>query len=137
MLPEKDRGRRALLSRDQCVIDNEYFFVVGNIEIPILDSNKIFAWSVWVSLSKLNFERASKLWNKRGRESDPPYFGWLNTKLPIYPDTLNLKTMVHTRPVGQRPYVELEATDHPLAMEQRQGISMERVQEFAEIILHA
>ncbi|MGW1264432.1 DUF2199 domain-containing protein [Streptomyces drozdowiczii] len=33
--------------------------------------------------------------------------------------TLNLKTRVHTRPVGDRPFVELEPTDHPLAIEQR------------------
>jgi hypothetical protein len=136
-IPEKDRKRRALLSSDQCIVDNEHYFIVGNIEIPILNSEQVFAWTVWVSLSKSNFERASKLWKKRGRESEPPYFGWLSTMLPIYPPTLNLKTMVHTRPVGQRPFVELEQTDHPLAVEQRQGITFERVQEFAEIIHHA
>jgi hypothetical protein len=45
--------------------------------------------------------------------------------------------MVHTREVGQRPRIELEPTDHPLAVEQRQGITRERVQEIAEIVLHA
>ena len=43
---------------------------------------------------------------------------------------------MHTRPVGVRPYIELEATDHPLAVEQREGITWERVQEIAEIVLH-
>jgi hypothetical protein len=36
-----------------------------------------------------------------------------------------------------RPYVELELTDHPLAIEQRTGISIERVQEIAECVLHS
>ena len=48
-------------------------------------------------------------------------------RLPLYPNTLNLKTQVHTRPVGERPLVELKPTDHPLAVEQRHGITMDRV----------
>ncbi len=135
-LSEDERRHRGILSSDQCIIDHQHFFIVGNIEIPILDSRDVFIWSVWVSLSQDNFALAELLWKKRGRESEPPYFGWLSTQLPVYPDTLNLKTLVHTRPVGQRPLIELEPTEHPLAIEQRDGITMSRVQEFAEIILH-
>jgi hypothetical protein len=54
----------------------------------------------------------------------------------LYPETLNLKTNVYTQPVGVRPFIELEPTDHPLAIEQRTGISWERVQEIAELVLH-
>ncbi|WP_314614975.1 DUF2199 domain-containing protein [Streptomyces stackebrandtii] len=43
------------------------------------------------------------------------------------PTTLNLKTNVHTRPIGERPYVEVEPTDHPLTVEQRTGIIQDRV----------
>ncbi len=32
------------------------------------------------------------------------------------------------------PYVELEPTDHPLAIEQRNGITLDRVKEIEEII---
>jgi hypothetical protein len=35
-----------------------------------------------------------------------------------------------------RPLVELEPTDHPLAVEQRTGITLGRVQEIAETLLH-
>jgi hypothetical protein len=44
--------------------------------------------------------------------------------------------MVHTQPVGIRPKIELEPTSHPLAIEQKQGITMERVQQIAEQLLH-
>ena len=47
---------------------------------------------------------------------------WL--RLPCYPDTVNLKTNVHTRAVGERPFIDVEPTDHPLAVEQRNGITM-------------
>lgn len=64
--------------------------------------------------------------------------GWLSTELPLYqPSTLSLKTRVHTQAVGQRPLVELEPADHPLAVEQRTCITLARVQEIAETLLHA
>jgi hypothetical protein len=135
-IPEAKRNDRVLLSSDQCVIDDEYFFIVGNLEIPVLDHDEPFSWDVWVSLSKPNFTRAYQLWKTPGRESEPPYFGWLSTALPCYPDTLSLKTRVHTRAVGQRPFIELEPTDHPLALEQLTGITWQRVQEIAELVLH-
>jgi hypothetical protein len=79
----------------------------------------------------------TKFWETPGREKEPPYFGWLCTSLPLYPETLLLKTNVHTRPVGQRPFVELQPTEHPLAVEQRNGITMDRVREIAEALLHS
>ena len=137
-IPEADRDERALLSSDQCVIDEEQFFILGRLEIPILDADEdLFSWNVWVSLSKENFTRASELWNTEGRESEAPYFGWLSTSLPCYDlNTFLLKTNVHTRPIGERPFIELEPTDHPLAIEQRNGITLKRVQEIAERCLH-
>lgn len=126
-----------LLSSDQCVIHAQHYFVKGLIEIPVIGTDDVFSWGVWVSLSRENFSRAADLWDTPGREAEKPYFGWLTTELPAYPSsTLNLKTNVHTRPVGERPFVELEPTDHPLAVEQRTGITLDRVREIAEAVLH-
>ena len=135
-IPENERDKRTSLSSDQCEVDNQYFFIAGNIDIPIVGTNQIFNWTVWVSLSDKSYNRVSELWKTVGREKEPPYFGWLSTSLLIYPETINLKTMVHTRPVGERPYIELEPTNHPLAIEQRNRITWERVQEIAELVLH-
>ncbi|MEV0104776.1 DUF2199 domain-containing protein [Nocardia sp. NPDC050799] len=127
-----------MLSSDQCVIRAQHYFVKGLIEIPVIGSDEVFSWAVWVSLSSDNFSRAADLWDTVGRETEKPYFGWLTTDLSVYsPTTLNLKTRVHTRPVGERPFVELEPTDHPLAIEQRTGITRDRVREIAETLLHA
>ncbi|GAA2105875.1 DUF2199 domain-containing protein [Kitasatospora saccharophila] len=124
------------LTSDQCVV-GEHSFVRGLVEIPVIGGDEVFAWGVWVSLSERNFARATELWERPGRESEPAYFGWLSTELPLYaPSTINLKTMHHTRPVGRRPYIELEPTSHPLAVEQRTGITLERVREIAEALLH-
>lgn len=127
-----------LLSSDQCVVGGQLYFVKGMIEIPVIGSDEVFSWGVWVSLSRENFSRAADLWDTPGREAEEPYFGWLTTDLPVYPTaTLNLKTHVHTRPVGERPFIELEPTDHPLAVEQRTGITLDRVREIAAAILHS
>jgi hypothetical protein len=125
------------MTSDLCVIDESAFFIFANIELPIIDSPDRFVWSVWVSLSMQNFLRARELWHQPGREMEPPYFGWLNSSVPTYPETLNLKTNVHTRPVGARPFIELERTEHPLAREQRDGITWARVQEINAAIEHA
>ena len=132
----EERDSRCELTSDLCVIDGEHFFLRGCLEIPVVDETGPFVWGVWCSLSKESFKRVIEMWEVEGRENDPPRFGWLCTSLPLYPETLHLKTHVHTRPLGERPFVELEQTDHPLAVEQRQGITMARVQEIASALLH-
>ena len=126
-----------MLDDELCIIQVQHFFVRARIVIPVIDADTTFDWTVWVSLSRANFQRTTELWTTPGREQEPPYFGWLSSDLPTYqPTTLNLKTHVHTQPVGTRPIVELEATDHPLAAEQRIGITLARVQQIAEQLLH-
>jgi hypothetical protein len=44
-------------------------------------------------------------------------------------------TRVHLRAPPTAPYVELEPTERPLAIEQRQGVTIERVIEIAEAVL--
>jgi hypothetical protein len=44
--------------------------------------------------------------------------------------------MLHNRPAGQRPLVELEPTHHPLSVEQRSGITTERLFDLSSLILH-
>jgi hypothetical protein len=58
------------------------------------------------------------------------------TELPCYPSTISLKTRVHLRNNGVRPFVELEPTDHPLAVEQRTGITAARVAEIYSRLEH-
>ena len=135
-IPEAERERRAMLSSDQCVIDGEHYFLRGCLDVRIHDRAEVFSWGVWVSLREQSYQRMGELWDTPGRESEPPFFGWLCTRLPGYPDTTTLKTRVHTRPIGQRPFIELEPTDHPLAIEQRSGISLARAREIAESLLH-
>ena len=136
---DEDGSPGNVLAEDQCVIGGEHYFIRGLIEIPVLDGEPgdVFSWNVWCSLSEKNFDRAQELWETPGRESEPPYFSWVSNDVGIYePATLNLKAMVHTREIGRRPFVELEPTDHPLAVEQRTGITLDRVRAIAQRVMH-
>ncbi|WP_280236353.1 DUF2199 domain-containing protein [Nocardia cyriacigeorgica] len=126
-----------VLGDERCVIADEHFFVRARVVLPVLDAAEDFEWGVWVSLSRDNFRRVSQLWNSPERVDEPSYFGWMATELPIYElTTINLKTRMHSQPVGIRPTLELEPTDHPLAVDQRTGITLARVQGIAERLLH-
>src|SRR5262249_51181402 len=132
-IPEHERSHRGHLTDDLCEIDNSHFFIRGRLEVPIHGGDQPFVWLLWSSLSQRNYGRTRALWSTVGREREPAYFGWLNSRLPGYPDTLSLKLMVHTRPVGQRPALELEPTDHPLSVEQREGVTWERVHQLVHL----
>lgn len=134
-IPEEEFAQRVELNADLCVVDGEHFFVRGHIEIPIHGGDEPFAWSVWCSLARESFGHAMEHWHDEHRDEQPPYFGWLCTELPIYPSTLHLKTHVHSRKPGVVPSIELEPTDHPLAVEQREGISWGRVEQLADDLL--
>jgi hypothetical protein len=136
-VPDAERVDRIVLDSDLCIVDNKYYFIRGGLDLPIIGTQGIFSWLVWVSLSEKNFYRAVDLWKTLGRESEPPYFGWLSTSLPYRPETLNLKAHVYTRPVGERPMINLEPTDHPLAVEQRMGMTPTRAQSLANQALNA
>lgn len=135
-MPESERAERGELSSDQCVIDDKHFFVLGRILIPVIDGAEPFVWLAWVSLSEASFLRTNELWEKEGREREPPYFGWLQSTLPYEPSTLSLKTSVQTMPLGERPTITLEPSSHPLSVAQHSGITMAQVQQMVEALLH-
>lgn len=135
-MPEAERPRRCALGTDDCVIDDQHFFVRGCLEIPIEGHGDPFVWGVWVSVSVESYFEWRRAFDEPRRSHLGPYFGWLDAWIKPYPDTMNLKTMVHPRDHGVRPYIELEPTDHPLAVEQRVGISLERLAELYAIMVH-
>ena len=135
-IPESERPSRGELTSDLCIIDDKYFFILGRILIPVTDGPGPFVWLAWVSLSEQSFMRTHEIWDTAGRENEPPFFAWLQSDFPYEPTTLALKTSLQTMPLGERPEITLEATDHPLAIEQREGITMARVQQIVEASLH-
>ena len=135
-IPAEERRRRCRLESETCVVDERFFFVRGCLEVPIHDVEDPFVWGVWVSLSEASFRRFGELIDTPDRSSEAPFFGWLSAGLRGYPDTENLKTQVHLRDRGERPSIELEPTDHPLAIDQRSGIPLDRVIDILSLYRH-
>jgi hypothetical protein len=136
-VPESEFAHRVNLTPDQCVVDEQIFFIRGHIEIFIHDYPDPFAFSVWASLSELSFLHMSERWEAADRASDPPYFGWLCSPIVVYPSTIHLKLSVQSRPPGLAPLFTVEPTEHPLALDQNNGISIERWHEITHQLLHA
>jgi hypothetical protein len=128
-IPDSERENRGRLTSDICIIDGKNKFVRGCLEVPIIDHDDIFVWGVWVSVSAKSFDHLHELWDADVIENEPPMFGWLCNNISIYPATMSLKTHLYPRAGSERPLIELEPTDHPLAVEQRTGIMLDRVQE--------
>jgi hypothetical protein len=87
-------------------------------------------------LSKDSFDRVNELWDDENRVKEPAYFGWLSNSIPGYEETLNLPLDVVVEAVELRPSLRLHDGDHALIREQREGITMARAREIAELGFH-
>jgi hypothetical protein len=97
LLNDSERSR-CLLTSDQCEIEStegKSLYIRACLEISIRGTNRMFTWGVWCSLSEKSYLEISEHWNNPARTNLGPYFGWLCTKIPEYPDTAFIKTMVH------------------------------------------
>jgi len=135
-LSDEERAARVTMGSDQCIVDEEHFFILGNLDVPVRDSEETIRWTVWSTLSKPNFDRTSELWEMEARKSEPPYFGWLSNQIPGYPSSINIAVHVLTQAVGARPKLEVIDESHPLHEDQRLGITPARADELIRIAVH-
>lgn len=126
---EEERARDFEKTDDLCIWKREHFFVRCVLPIPVRGLDRYFGYGVWSSLSRENFALYRSHWDRPASDGLGPWFGWFSNTLMGYPETLNLKCRVHPQDGGWRPFLELEPGDHPLALEQRRGITVERLLE--------
>jgi len=124
---EEERDKRVKLTSDTCIIDDEHFFIRGVIHIPVHEDPRGFGFGVWVSQKRENFFTYLKNFDS---SEIGPFFGWLCTRIRYYSeDTQLLKTRAVFRGGKLRPAIELQASDHPLAVDQRNGITLAKAWE--------
>ena len=118
-------------------VQKAMYLIRGVLPITVTDQpEETFNYGVWATVHPKDFWRMMELWNDERCAEEPPYFGFLVNTISGYPETYGLVANVVTFSVTERPHIELEPTDHPLAVEQREGITMTRVQEIVERVLH-
>ncbi|MEX6505123.1 DUF2199 domain-containing protein [Jiella sp. M17.18] len=135
-LTEDEQRERGRLSGEVCIIDDRLFFVRALLRIPVIGSEDPFVWNIWASLSAQSFEEYAAHYDDPARTDFGPYFCWLSAALPTYPSLDELRSSLHLQPIGQRPLIELAPSDHPLSLEQRQGISAQRLGEIFAACVH-
>jgi len=128
--------KRVVITPDQCVIDGKNFYLRGRIPVPIIGLDEPFIWGVWAEIGPKDFIRTIKQWKVEGREAMQPFPGWLDSEISIFGDTINVEVDVWTQRVGRRPHFILTDQDHPLALEQRDGMTLLRAEQIAEQMLH-
>jgi len=133
---DDDERLEAELTEDTCVIRNESFFVRGVLEIPIQGHDNVFGYGVWVSLSKVSFDRYIELFSCADEILDGPFFGWLSNAIVEYPDTLGMKCDVKLLPYPSRPEIKLHRCEHPLAIDQEKGMPESKLREILTGSMH-
>ena len=118
---------------DHCVMEiagQQSFFIRCVLVIPVEGVERGLGLGVWSTLSGENFHRYNESFLDHDQSRLGPMFGYLANRLPAYPDTLNLKADVHPQDNRQRPLLRLwdDAADHPLYLDQSQGIDAARLE---------
>lgn len=140
-LSEEQKAKMGKISSDLCTITHDEgvdYFVRAVLEVPIHGVSEPFTWGLWVSLSEKSFARYVETYDNPV-EGDG-FFGWVCNRVPWYPSGETLATDVVVRVGGKRPLLFLHhggANDHPLIVDQRQGITIAKAQEIAEYLAHA
>jgi len=135
-VPPDEREKRIELAESLCVVDDEHFFHRGRLTIPIKDYDQDLIFNVWTTISKDNFIKRNTLWNDPRRIEEKPYFGWLQTAVPTYSNTINIKTIAIENEVGLIPTIEIIEEEHPLAIDQKDGITLDRAMQIVDVILN-
>ncbi|TCC87245.1 DUF2199 domain-containing protein [Pedobacter frigiditerrae] len=134
-VPPEERSERIELQPSLCVVDKEHFFHRGWLTIPIIDHNENLIFNVWTSISEENFGIRMDVWENPKRIDEDPYFGWLQTLVPTYGDTLNIKTKAVEQAVGLIPEIIVIEENHPLKINQDNGITYKQALEIVEKIM--
>lgn len=118
------------------ISDDDIFAIRVMLRIPIHNVVEPFSWGVWVTQSRESFIRYVEGvgTDQRGVTT----FGWMPVTLESYIRTAryappeHLACDVHWHAAGLRPVITLHESDHPLYLDQRDGISWSKAVKIAQ-----
>ena len=133
----EERDRRARITEDVAEIDGTHHFIRGVLEIPVRGELQPFGWGIWVEVAAEVYQQYLQA-GKDGPSIVAPSTGRVGTQLPGFPQTLGVPVLVQpSADHSLRPTFEVADERHPLGVEQRNGIHVERVLEHLSRYLHA
>jgi len=132
----EEREERWRADADLAVLEGERFFVRGVLLIPVRGEKQPYAWGTWAAVDEADFRRYRALYDDPDAHREPPFAGRIANQLPGYPQTLGLPVTIRLGGGSDRPSLTVDDADHPLAVEQRDGVYLERVLEMLSPTLH-
>lgn len=117
------------------MVNEKNVFHRGTPTIPIIDHNENLIFNVWTTISEENFRKRMDLWEDANRTRQDPYFGWLQTTVPTYGDTLNIKTITTEQKIGLIPKIKSIEVGHRLTIDQENGINYKNAVEIVDEIM--
>lgn len=148
-VPEEERDSRITLSEDLCTIapsanddgGDDIYCIRATLDIPIMGAAEPFCWGVWVTQSKENFDRYVDTYSQD--QSNDGSFGWLAVTMAYYNRVATGEPLEHLEcdvewgTARQRPKLILQHSEHPLSVDQHEGIKWDKAIEIARTIMHA
>lgn len=131
-IPEEKRIEEAKFNSDLCQYKNKNY-LRGIAYIPIQGTDTNFGWGFWAEVNDEAFEKYLEVYDIDGSK-EAPVEGLLANTPPDYEDTNNLKVKIHFGSPTERPNIVIEPNEHKLALEQKHGITIERVHELNQYI---
>ena len=131
ILPEKERQEKLEWSTDLAYHDGRWF-VRGVLFVPINDGGRRWGWGIWAEIDETAMNIA--YYNFTEDASDAPLQpGTIANKIPGFEDSVGQQIIIRFGTADVRPlFFFPEDSQHPLAVEQREGISIERYHEILE-----
>lgn len=135
-VPDAERAARTRGARDWCMVRDAAgaatrFFLRVVLPVPVRGDARPCNWGVWVEVDEPTYARVHELWSDDAQVQEPPFAARLANAVPTYPPTLGLPgTLRLTGPASVPAFRLALPSDHPLAVEQRDGVHPERVLEW-------
>jgi hypothetical protein len=131
-IPKEERKEKAKFNTDLCQYKGKNY-LRGIAYIPIQGTDTNFGWGLWVEVNEDTFQKYLEVYEVDASK-EPPVEGFLANTPPDYEDTNTLKVKIQFSSPTERPIIVLEPSEHKLALEQKHGISIERVHELNRYI---
>jgi hypothetical protein len=141
-IPVDHRGERSWSADGLCVLwetetTPRRHFVRALLPFQIRGDQARYSWGTWVEVAEPDFAFIHDHWFEPSQTAALPIHGHLANEFPGTPSTTGLEGHLRLTGPSTLPEFYLDvATSHPLAGEQRNGVQLERVIEWAALVVH-
>lgn len=132
-LTEAERTARCDINSDICAIERKRFVIRGLLPLRVKGRRRKYCIGVWSEISEGAFSRIYSLWSDPNQVNEPRLSGSLANRLPLHrKNSIGLPIAIQLTGPKSRPEFYLEPADHPLYVEQANGIDGHRAVEYSD-----